>query len=1666
MYRGIGTLRSHERSQQQAASQWSQQQTRLQSNAHATIPSSLKRRGGGGSQYFCDLLKECGIDMVLNDEENMNNNDYINFVLTVDQAIFIKRMSHRTRVKFSSEISATTSPLPVSRATTTASTALSAGSTILPSIHLPKKTFLAEIESFLNNEQIFRSSLMPTITADGCDTIRGANQDSLLRLLMCVDDIQSWLGIYLLDKLVEYINSDKLTVGNLPPVSMTRLILQTFHYLPISKSTDGKEMLKHYFDILQVMNKETISYMVEIINELFFDDKYQDTILEELIKLIDPTTSDITKQVLKTLTQMKPNLKMDGEIRSKIIPLLPMCSIEIKTEMLCYMLETSKKDTIGESLHHFRQTATVSLRLDSMIAAVSSTAGGSMDKFESIQIFFDRFEYYFNSSLGVYKACQEHKFDNGLLIDSHFLFDLFICLLLVDRHYYSHLKTFATKLGEDIFKIKQIHQHLINNISFVNKYSHFLLKFANALFQHLSFGNFATITTTNTTLSSGNLIHLQIGLQFGIMLYELLFSTSTSQEFYENIVDIIIRQIIIFQNRYLQRLYLLKLLKKFCYRYQPKMNNCESFLRNFLEYIDIFQGEHLRLVFAILASMHQSSLHDQFNIFVTKCLIQPHKEKEKGVFGAVELCRSLLAKYSTSFTSTNATRTTACMNSETEIRDLLALVQNSGQQCPHTLALFYDELAAMILTLKNKHLTQTQQFSTGTFDAPIDSKLFEWFANSAADTFSHAFVSETNDSDDRTNFPHPTCIQYCFRKDTDNPTIIDMTHLVVKYHQYRSLNDPCSSPVLLAPLLNLIVICSSAITTTTIPAEVRVDAILQCSLRLPDILRTNDGNNDESVFLNENSLDDPIYRRQYENGLKIMPQETLRILCDIYYYSSYLFREIFNLLCSHEQINNDDNYLITKRLAQLTDIEEYFATCVKFYQYAYGLYRPVCSNNNSKDVLRAINIKKKTIAAKKPTTTKKRVKTKIGTTTNKKGIKRKAQSPIRDDDEENFIRSPSNLSGTTLTAAATHRSPGTTPKRTSVPKIKPKAIPPIDIYLYDIRQLKQSTFRVIMEYLEPLLKSKSKERLIYLRCIQTLTAEIYRFLTQSNTSTSTSNTKPTKRISTTQAPAIPTQLTLAAATEKRGHDDENEDDDDDESIDEQFILDFGQYRVILQYILRTMKAIQLFLQPPDNIDDANIDTQDRSFLVDDDSSRDIAITSFRYAVNCLYQLLIIFKVKRSIWEKQKDYQQIQTQAMTTAAGPKQTNCLSTLMLIINKCTGGNNNSKPETMSNEKKNHTTAFKSLIAFENILAFNDKVRLCQCLEQIIQLFNDSDDEVYQDSLANIFSKQCRVLLQSSKLASDVSDSSTSSLTLTTKTNKSMEILLNLYFTHCGNDLLSVLDELCDYSKKQLDSPNNTTISNNHDEDGNWSTWTDKTFVIYYRCIFKHHIAKAQSLRMITQDKDPTIDNTCEKWQELIGLFKKLVKFIQIHDFDQKPTMITAILRFSKKFIDVFRMRAMPTFDTVFKNKFDVIKKLLTELQQGTRLIQQLCGMTKKDLKFLTCIKSIPAVKRSLELFLCRVKTMADKNECPPGVFFLGQLKHRTIHGEEISTPDMNMSRGNEDDADENGSNDEEENDDNNEHQQQQDDDDTNDVDEDGDEEDEDEQHQVDLTESEEED
>jgi hypothetical protein len=153
-------------------------------------------------------------------------------------------------------------------------------------------------------------------------------------------------------------------------------------------------------------------------------------------------------------------------------------------------------------------------------------------------------------------------------------------------------------------------------------------------------------------------------------------------------------------------------------------------------------------------------------------------------------------------------------------------------------------------------------------------------------------------------------------------------------------------------------------------------------------------------------------------------------------------------------------------------------------------------------------------------------------------------------------------------------------------------------------------------------------------------------------------------------------------------------------------------------------------------------------------------------------------------------------------------------------------------------------------------------------------------------MFTVKCRQLLEECQL-----DVNTSAIVTQSKQTsvRAVEVLVNLYLLHVdANDITPIIDGLIHYSLKiflRVDRhrrDTNDTIDDDTSDNAivDLSTWNMKTtFIVYFRCLFKHFLIKARSIKLPNESKKKQeLEQICTDWLELNELFRKFVSFVTI--------------------------------------------------------------------------------------------------------------------------------------------------------------------------------------------
>ncbi|XP_015929151.1 Fanconi anemia group D2 protein [Parasteatoda tepidariorum] len=151
---------------------------------------------------------------------------------------------------------------------------------------------------------------------------------------------------------------------------------------------------------------------------------------------------------------------------------------------------------------------------------------------------------------------------------------------------------------------------------------------------------------------------------------------------------------------------------------------------------------------------------------------------------------------------------------------------------------------------------------------------------------------------------------------------------------------------------------------------------------------------------------------------------------------------------------------------------------------------------------------------------------------------------------------------------------------------------------------------------------------------------------------------------------------------------------------------------------------------------------------------------------------------------------------------------------------------------------------------------------------------------------------------------------------------------------------------------------------------------------------------------------DEQMNEWIIILRVFQVLTNLLKCFG---SRTNIGTCLKFSREILQTFLRYGMPLMDKLFVNKKEEVICLMKTLQASTRYLQHVCCHSKV-LKDVSLIKQVPFLKKSLEVFVFRVKVMLAVNKCEEA-FWLGNLKNRDLKGEEILSQAMQDSNNDSD-------------------------------------------------------
>ncbi|CBJ26655.1 conserved unknown protein [Ectocarpus siliculosus] len=144
---------------------------------------------------------------------------------------------------------------------------------------------------------------------------------------------------------------------------------------------------------------------------------------------------------------------------------------------------------------------------------------------------------------------------------------------------------------------------------------------------------------------------------------------------------------------------------------------------------------------------------------------------------------------------------------------------------------------------------------------------------------------------------------------------------------------------------------------------------------------------------------------------------------------------------------------------------------------------------------------------------------------------------------------------------------------------------------------------------------------------------------------------------------------------------------------------------------------------------------------------------------------------------------------------------------------------------------------------------------------------------------------------------------------------------------------------------------------------------------------------------------DAVLMRTERMVLMLKLLILFTKGNPTLSRRLVLVSALRESKKIMQVFLKSAMSVLERAFDSNQDEVLGIVKGLQQTTRQMQSLCAHGK-DVGDAAMSKEAPAVKKLLEEFIFRMKSLVQSNDCY-GALSVGNLKNRSLDGELLVVP-----------------------------------------------------------------
>lgn len=169
----------------------------------------------------------------------------------------------------------------------------------------------------------------------------------------------------------------------------------------------------------------------------------------------------------------------------------------------------------------------------------------------------------------------------------------------------------------------------------------------------------------------------------------------------------------------------------------------------------------------------------------------------------------------------------------------------------------------------------------------------------------------------------------------------------------------------------------------------------------------------------------------------------------------------------------------------------------------------------------------------------------------------------------------------------------------------------------------------------------------------------------------------------------------------------------------------------------------------------------------------------------------------------------------------------------------------------------------------------------------------------------------------------------------------------------------------------------------------------------IFFRGLCNALLERIRNEVASLTNDEHLILWRTTAVTLQALKTIVQVHE---TRTNLIFFLKKSLCILKLFLTHGVPILEIMLRSKPDDVVEILKIVQTSTRFLHHLCCHSKL-VKDTSLLAYVPQFRLTLETLVYRVKAALVINNCSDA-FWMGALKNKDLHGEDILTQDSNAS------------------------------------------------------------